>query len=423
MEWRERSHYKMLKWIVRCMGMLGAALTALTLLQLMPNPVTQRVGVVGALPGDVSALLNAPAQLRVEFVAEPDRASAEAGVRSGRLGAAVIEGTVVARSQPASTLVVVLRRALPRAELAERLQSAGVERDEALAIGALPAAPVAVLAAPSENRKANVGVARVGASAGGGLVFFLAQFIASGVQEERGRRMADVLLVPLTALEVIAGKVLGVELLGLAVFARVAMLPSLVALGLGGAHLVGQVLWTLLAVAFWFVLNLAFYGCVAAMAGAKSPSPEEAGLASLPGAMAVGLAASSATALVAFSPDGTASTFGSFFPLTAAPFTLVRAAAGTVAAWEVVVAALVVLVSIAALARVASWFYVAGVVLAGDELTLRKVFRAQFNRRSRRRVESAGAGGQAGLPGPDGGTPPDAVAPAAGTASQGPGRP
>ncbi len=374
MEWRERSRYTMMRWFVYGLAALAALLSFAEHIDPEPMATTRRVGVVGALPTGLVDLLDAPPKLTINFVTEPDRRAAEAGVRSGRVAAAVVDGTVLARSRPSSPIVVLLQRALPRAQVAERLQSAGVGHDEAIALGALPPAPVAVLSAPSARRTANVELARVGAVGGSALVFFLVLFISTGVQEERGRRIADVVLVPLNAVEVLAGKVVGVEGFGLTVLARVAAPPAAIALAFEGIHVVGQVLLTAVAVVLWFVLELALYACVAVVTGARSPSPEEAGVWSMPVAMVVSFAAAAAAGLVPTSPGGVIATVGSFLPPTAAPFMLVRAAAGTVAPWQVIGAASVMLVAIVFTAWLAAWLYVGGVVLAGDKLRLRDVY-------------------------------------------------
>ncbi len=409
-EWRERSRYKMMRWVVRCLVVLAALSSFAYHFDPGPIATTRRVGVVGVLPVGVAELLNPPAKLTITFVTEADRPTAEAGVRSGLLAAAVVDGTVFARSRPSSPIVVLLQRALPRAQMAERLQSAGVGHDEAIALGALPPAAVAVLSAPSPRRTANVAIAKAGAVGGGALVFYLVVFISSGVQEERSRRIADLQLVPLSAVEVVAGKLVGIEGQGLSVLATIGAPAAAIALAYEGTHVVGQVLLTVVAVASWFVLELALYGCVAVVTGARSPSPEEAGLASMLTALVGALAATGAWALVSTSPDGLLATVGSFFPPTAAPFMLVRAAAGTVAPWQVIAAASLMVVTIVVMAWLAGWLYVGGVVLAGDKLRLRDVYWVRSSRPPPRRPPDPAEGGHlpsaAGAGDPAGGSPP-----------------
>jgi len=401
-EWRERSRYKMMRWVVRCLVVLAALSSFAYHFDPGPIATTRRVGVVGVLPVGVAELLNPPAKLTITFVTEADRPTAEAGVRSGLLAAAVVDGTVFARSRPSSPIVVLLQRALPRAQMAERLQSAGVGHDEAIALGALPPPPVAVLSAPSPRRTANIELAKVGAVGGTALVFFLVLFISSGVQEERSRRIADVVLVPLSAVEVVAGKLVGLEGYGLTVLAKIGAPAAGIALAYEGIHVVPQVLLTVVAVVFWFVLELALYGCVTVVTGARASSPEEAGASSAPVAAVATFAAAAAARLVPISPGGVIATVGSFLPPTAAPFMLVRAAAGTVSPWQVIAAAGVMLGSIVVTAWLAAWLYVGGVVLAGQKLRLRDVYWIRSGRPPPKAPPGPGEAGQIPSAGGDG---------------------
>jgi len=100
----------------------------------------------------------------------------------------------------------------------------------------------------------------------------------------------------------------------------------------------------------------------------------------------------------------------------------VRAAAGTVAAWEVIVAAVIVVSSIVAMAWLAARFYITGVVLAGDTVHLRDVLRPRSVPRSARRPADATNAGGSETPWPPGATG-GAHSPAGATDSAAPGRP
>ncbi len=375
MEWRERSHYPQLKWTVLLLGLLAAAVAIpAQYLRPEPRPVTYRVGVVGALPVGTEEMLDIdrPSTVHVAF-AQADRASAEAGVRSGHLAAAVADGQVLGLSNASSPAVVLLRRALARAAVVERLRRAGVDPGEAKQLGAVAPAPLKLLAPASEARKTNTALAKGGAVATGFLVFFIVQFLSNGIQEERARRMADVLLVPLRPGEVIAGKILGVEALGLSVFGLMAAPAAIVAVAFHGAHVVGLVPMTVLATVAWFVLQLGFYGCLAATTAATARSPDEAGLSSMKGSVLLGLGSVAATTA---GPTGPGLAILSFLPPVAAPVMLVRAAAADVAAWEVVVSMALLAASTVLMGRVASRVYLGGVVRAGEKLKVRSAYRA-----------------------------------------------
>jgi ABC-2 type transport system permease protein len=338
--------------------------------------VRYRIGVVGPAPSGLREMFNPPPRATVELVDRPDRESAEADVLSGRLAAAVVDGQVLARSSSTGGAVVLATRALPRAIVADRLEEAGVGRDEAQELGAVVPASVTLLDPPSAVRKANTGLARAAAVASGGLVFFLTIYISNAVQEERTRSLADVLLIPLRPLEVIAGKVLGLEGLALTLLVAIVAPAGLVTLAMSGTHVLAQTALTLVAAFCWFVLQIGLFGCFAALVGATTPSQDEASGWTLVGALLSGGAAGTAAREVAASPDGPGSVIGSFLPFLAPPFMLVRAAAGNVAPWQVGLSMVLTVVFIAWLARVSARAYAGAVARAGDTLGMRSAYRA-----------------------------------------------
>lgn len=390
-DWRERRSYPSLK--------AGIFLLAVFMLAVVFPPrdgvrrqLTYRVGVVGELPASLEEILELqlPAHVHLRFVAQPDRASAERAVRARALAAAVADGEILARSRVSSTPVEALRRALPRAEAARRLEAEGVERSEAQRVAAAEPAPVRLLQPISTTRRANVVLAQWGAGATGFIVFLLFQFLVNGVQEERGRRQADVLVLALRPLEIVAGKVLGVIALGLTVIGLAAVPAVAVGVGFRGLDVVGHLGATAVALPWWFALHCAFYGCVAIATGATAPSQDEAGLKGLASATFMGMG-SVAAALVAASPEGPVAVGLSFFPPVAAPVMLVRAAAGEVAAWEVAVSVALIAASTVVAARIAARVYLGGVVRAGEKLSIFSAFRAGGQGRpsgSRRRALS-----------------------------------
>ena len=157
-------------------------------------------------------------------------------------------------------------------------------------------------------------------------------------------------------------------------------------LGVRGVHVVGELGATALAIPCWFALQSALYGCVAITTGATAPSPDEAGLKGLVSGtfMATG---SLAAAAVALAPDSPVVVGLSFFPPVAAPVMLVRAAAGDVAAWEIVLSMALIAATVVVLARFAARVYLGGVVRAGEKLGIFSAFRAGRQGSSRHRVQ------------------------------------
>ena len=395
-DWRERRSYPTIKVGIAFFAViaLGGAFPP----QSEPISKTHRVGVVGELPAGVEELLGLPGNVRLRFIAQPDRAAAEDAVRSSAVEAAVVDGEVLAHSRASTTPVDALRRALPRAEAARRLEAVGLEALEARRVAAVEPAPVRLLEPMSSTRKANVALAQRAAMSMGFIVFLLLMFLVNGVQEERGRRMADVLVVALKPVEIVTGKVLGATALGLTVVVLAAVPAVALVLAVRGGHVVGELGATALAIPCWFALQSALYGCVAITTGATAPSPDEAGLKGLVSGtfMATG---SLGAAAVAWAPDSAVVVGLSFFPPLAAPVMLVRAAAGDVAAWEIALSMALMAATVVAVARLAARVYLGGVVRAGDTLNIRSAFRAGRRGASRHRGQRPAAPPEPAPPG------------------------
>lgn len=80
-----------------------------------------------------------------------------------------------------------------------------------------------------------------------GVTMYLMIFVSTSIQEERGTRMADMLLIPLRAIEIVAGKVLSTELLAAIVLVILGGSSAALAMALHGTHIAGEAPYTLAA--------------------------------------------------------------------------------------------------------------------------------------------------------------------------------
>ena len=107
-------------------------------------------------------------------------------------------------------------------------------------------------------------------------IVFYGGFVLIGVVEEKSSRVVEVLLSRLRPTELLAGKILGIGLVGLAQFALVAA-SALVALALSENTLAPETTPSTIGwVVFWFVLGYAFYSVLYATAGSLVSRQEEA---------------------------------------------------------------------------------------------------------------------------------------------------
>ena len=111
--------------------------------------------------------------------------------------------------------------------------------------------------------------------------------VASGVVEEKASRVIEVLLATLKPRDLLAGKVLGLGVLGLTQLLLTAFIGVAVA-GATGALTVDAALISAIALALvWFVLGYAFYASLYAAAGALVPRQEELQSTTTPLTMAI----------------------------------------------------------------------------------------------------------------------------------------
>jgi ABC-2 type transport system permease protein len=205
------------------------------------------------------------------------------------------------------------------------------------------------------------------------------QWVVTGVVEEKSNRVVELVLSTARPRDVLAGKVIGIGLLGLGQLTLVGGLAAvLLAAGVydAPAGLGGSVA----LVIPWFGLGYALYAVAYAAAGAVASRLQDAGAAG--GPVTYALLASYFAGYVAVSsdPDGPAANALTVFPVTAPLVLPARAALVGVPLWEHVLALALVLVAIYAIVRFASRIYSHGLLRSGPRLGLRAAWRLTHER-------------------------------------------
>lgn len=217
----------------------------------------------------------------------------------------------------------------------------------------------------------------------GALLLFMSlavygQWVVSGVVEEKNNRVVELLLSTVRPDHLLAGKVIGIGLLGLAQLALVAGLAAAL-LAAGVFEAPASLGASLALVVPWFALGFALYAVAYAAAGALASRQQNADTAGQP--VTYTLLAAYFVGYVAVSADssGTLAHVLTVFPLTA-PFVLpARSALVGVPLWEHALALVLVLASIYALVRFAGRVYAHG-LLAGSGLGARAAWRLTHQR-------------------------------------------
>jgi ABC-2 type transport system permease protein len=317
---------------------------------------------------------------KVDIKQVPDVAEGEREVRSGQIDALVSGPAdaprVVFKSSVNQQLVSALNLVAGQGALESQLAAGGLDPRVVQARVAQAKAQVSSLEPqPAEQ------TAREFIGFGVAIILYVAlvvygQFVAQGVVEEKSTRILEMLLPVVRPWQLLAGKLLGIGLVGLlqlviitgtalAVNARahVVTIPDIAAVavvtGLG-----------------WFLLGFFFYAVLFAGAASLVSRQEDLQSVSMPVTfLVVGVYLVAINVALSGDPNGTASTVLSLLPPFAPIIMPIRMAAGTAPLWQPAVAAVLVVVAAAAMTWVAGRMYSYSVLRTGGRVKLRDALR------------------------------------------------
>jgi ABC-2 type transport system permease protein len=287
-------------------------------------------------------------------------AAARAALRSGDVDVVLGEGTLQSKGKPDGKLVGLL-------QTADTLHRAGA--------GAATPLRVATLEKVDDRRDRLGGLAFFTVLILYGQLLTYGFWVASGVVEEKASRVVEILLSTIRPRELLAGKVIGLGLLGLGQLLLVAILGLVIAGASGVVTIDGDLLTAVGLALVWFVLGYAFYSCAFGCAGALVPRLEELQASTTPLTLVIMVSLFIAFAVNA-DPDGTLAHVSAFIPFTA-PMTLPpRILVGAAPWYEVVGGAIVTLGAAAALIPLAARIYSGAVLRTGSRVKLAEAWRA-----------------------------------------------
>jgi len=358
------------------LAILGGGLLVAT--QVGDQPAID-IGHVGtpttALPGVLEAVAEY-FELDYQLHEFESREAAEAALRDGDIAVAIDGRTVVWEQETSSLTNAMVTTALQELERQDTIEALGLSSDAVTQL--LSPAPPAVetLEEPDPDRAVRQGAATAGTAVLLASILMLGQFVLLGVLEEKSNRVAEVVLSRVRPIELLAGKVIGIGLLGLVqllVFAAAALalvsmidradLPNLSEVGLS----------VILSVVGWYMLAYAFYSVLYAAAGSLVSRQEDVqGVGWIP---MIGLVPAYLLAISApQNPDLLIIKIGSMLPALAPVVMPARYAAGDAALWEVGVAILVTAASTYLVILFAARVYRGGILSTG-RTTLRDAYR------------------------------------------------
>ncbi|RLK59647.1 ABC transporter permease [Actinokineospora cianjurensis] len=309
-----------------------------------------------------------------------DPAAGESAIADGDLDA-LVTGT------PAALHVVVdesldenLRRALNSLVQQEvlRAQLAAVEDldpDQVLATVGDATVDVRSLRAPDPTHDERLAMALVIVALLYLSLLLYGTMVAQGVVEEKSSRVVEILLATVRPWELLAGKVVGLGLVGLAQLTVVGGVGVVLAAMTDVLTIPGVALGTLLWGLLWYLLGYLFYATVFAAAGSLVSRQEETQSVLLPITSVLVLAFVMGFGLLSRLPNASATAVLSVLPPFAPILLPGRLALGTATVWEVVVAIVLMLISVAGLTWLAGRIYAKAVLRTGPRLPLREALR------------------------------------------------
>ena len=347
------------------------------------GPEAERVGLTPAaaeLADPITATGDALGTT-VETTPVPDDATGEQQVRDGDLDALVTGAgddlTVVVESELSPGLTAVLTTLAQQAALTDAVTALG--GDPAQVAGDVAAAEptVRTIGEPSEFDPARYVTGLVT-----GILLFMAimisgQLIAQGVVEEKTSRVVELLLATVRPWQLMAGKVLGIGLVGLGQVALVVVAGVGTALGLGlvdtaTIDLGAAAVWALV----WFVVGFVSYALLMAGLGALVSRQEDVGAVTTPVTFLMVVPYVVGVSVAPWAPDNPLVVWLSYIPLCSPLLMPVRIALGSAEVWEAVLALGLSVAIIPVLVWLSAKIYSNAVLRTGARIRLKDALRA-----------------------------------------------
>lgn len=359
--------------------LIAVALAVALPAALSGNSKPERIGVVGGNTATMSTLVTKAGQLsgsKAVAVPEPSQAAAEAALRSGGIGAALInDQEILVKQVPlggVSGAAAALAQLGGLAKLIQTVPGAA----SAVANGVtLPTRGLEPPSTPLSSRLTGLFTVVIIWV----LISVYGSQIALGIGEEKSSRVVEVLLSSVRPVQLLLGKVLGIGLLALG--QAVAMVAVFLIAGFAsGSTLVhGAELGVVISGGVFIVLGYAFYCTAFAAAGSLVSRQSDVNSTIMPVQLPLILAyALSYTVLYTNGANTFYHVLG-FLPPTAPIAMTVLYAAGDVPVWQVVVAAVLTAAGTVWMARIAVRIYTNSILRTGPRISIRQAIRESRN--------------------------------------------
>ncbi|HEX5827955.1 MAG TPA: ABC transporter permease, partial [Candidatus Limnocylindrales bacterium] len=338
---------------------------------LVDEATSTRIALVGDTPPALGPALQAAATAtgqELELTMSPDRPSAEAAVREGRLDAALVVPADL--STPGE--LIVLEAASPL------LQGAVTSAVVALRAGpdAVAAPSISALEPPTAEDQTAILFANAGIVLMFIGIFSYGSWVLSGVVEEKQSRVVEVVLSTVRPRDLLMGKVLGIGILAVAQLVVLVSVGLAFVLGTGRIALPPTTLDAVLQLLLWFVLGFALYSTTMGFLGALASRMEEASTASMPVTLTATTFYVLSLVVVTGDPDGVLARVMTFIPPAAPMVVPLRTALDAIEPWEIGLSVALMVVAIWFLFVFGARVYSGAVLQTGSRMRLRDAWRA-----------------------------------------------
>jgi ABC-2 type transport system permease protein len=343
------------------------------------GPPSFDLGTVGGT--DVAAVANQAATfgesqgITVRVHPYPDMDAADAALHDGSLDAVVTDTELFGLSSVDPSLAAIVQGGAHQAAVDAVFAAHDVPAAEREAAANARPLSLHLLQPAPPDQQDNAAVAFIGVLLLYGQLFGYGLWVATGVIEEKASRIVEMLLSAVRPQQLLAGKIIGIGVLGLAQLITIAGFAICLAL-VTGTHLVhATAIWAALLVIGWFILGYAFYASLFAAAGSLVSRMEELQNVIVP----INL-----TILVSFiisigslqDPNSTLAVVASILPVSAALAMPVRIVLGAATGWQIALSLTLLIGSAVALVPVGARLYAGAVLRTGSRVKLRDAWRA-----------------------------------------------
>ena len=341
----------------------------------------QTIGIVGNVGAGFEATARAAAtefDLEVRFTQFSSIADGEAALRDRDVRVVLTtDRELVWPEEPSQVLTAIISAAVHTAERNDTIAELGLTQDEAAAL----LSPVPLVNRSLEAPNPETEPRRITAMAGSILLYaailMFGQFVMLGVLEEKSNRVVEVVLSRVQPHQILAGKVLGIGLLGLAqlIVLSVSVVLMLNLININGVDLAGIGTGMFAWIVCWFILGYAFFSVLYATMGALVSRQEDAQsvgfipvLLMLPGYFFSLIASSD--------PEVLTVRIFSLIPPMSTMVMPIRASVTEVPVWEIALSILLIVAASYGMIRLGARVYRGAVLQIGAKVRIRDAWKA-----------------------------------------------